>query len=91
MMTVLFRNISGHAVAGISTVPVAGTEKPQPPVGSASLAPRSESAMVPSATRTIEVQLIGKMLNHEECSNCETAVFADNLSLVLKEIKAKAN
>jgi hypothetical protein len=47
--------------------------------------------MVPSATRTIEVQLIGKMLNHEECSNCETAVFADNLSLVLKEIKAKAN
>lgn len=91
LMTVLFRNVSGQALASISTAAVAGTEKPQPPIGAASLAPRSESAMVPSATRTIEVQLIGKMLNYEECSNCETTVFADNLSLVLKEIKTKAN
>src|SRR5439155_16629821 len=87
MLTLVFLDSAGKELVAVSTKPIPAAELPAPPAREASMINRSLNGLVPAGTRKIEVRLVAKYLNYAACKNRDTAAFADNLSLVLREKK----
>jgi hypothetical protein len=81
----VFLDAGGEMVGQGATSPVTSAELPKPKVRLASMAFRSFSGNVPPNARTIVIQLTAKYLNYNDCQNCQTVAYADNLVLKLKQ------